>query len=242
MKEGETMDFSERLKYYREKAGYKTGKEFAKALNMSYPSYMAYENKGREPKYSVLIEISEKLNVTIDELLGATKTNLNRCILFLRKLDYFIKFVGVDSQNNEIYSISDFEEAELKYSKNYVDELDKGEQCPFLTANELINLVETILESGNARAYIGGAIYEYLTGLTNAKISSRLLQQLKDTKIISEDTFNKTSEECHDFLNENGYFSTYIMDNLISEIIKKMIKEKYELMQKDIKKKDAPPK
>lgn len=68
------MDFSERLKYYRERAGYKTGKEFAKVLNMSYPSYMAYENKGREPKYETLVKIAKTLNVSTDELFGYSET------------------------------------------------------------------------------------------------------------------------------------------------------------------------
>lgn len=64
------MEFNERLKHYREKAGYKTAKDFAKKLGLPYPTYVAYENTDREPKYEVLIRISRLLNVSIDELLG----------------------------------------------------------------------------------------------------------------------------------------------------------------------------
>lgn len=64
------MEFKDRLKYYRERAGYKTAKDFANKLGLPYPTYVAYENAGREPKYEVLIKISKLLNVTIDELLG----------------------------------------------------------------------------------------------------------------------------------------------------------------------------
>lgn len=64
------MDFKTRLKHYREKAGYKTAKDFAKKLGIPYPTYVAYENTDREPKFNVLIQISQLLNVTTDELLG----------------------------------------------------------------------------------------------------------------------------------------------------------------------------
>ncbi|MFV0616857.1 helix-turn-helix domain-containing protein [Megasphaera sp. WILCCON 0056] len=64
------MLFQERLRKYREAAGYKTAKEFAMALGMPYTSYIAYENRQREPKYDVLMEIADKLGVAIDELLG----------------------------------------------------------------------------------------------------------------------------------------------------------------------------
>lgn len=64
------MEFKDKLKYYRERAGYKTAKDFAHKLGLPYPTYVAYENAGREPKYEVLIRISRLLNVSIDELLG----------------------------------------------------------------------------------------------------------------------------------------------------------------------------
>lgn len=68
------MSFKENLRKYRELAGYPTAKEFANVLtNTSYDAYIGYENKGREPKYSMLVEIAQKLNVTIDELLDNTR-------------------------------------------------------------------------------------------------------------------------------------------------------------------------
>lgn len=79
------MTFAERLKHYRELAGYKTGKEFAKHLNIPYPSYMAYENRGREPKYELLIKMANILNVTTDELLGNKQTELQTALAFCKK-------------------------------------------------------------------------------------------------------------------------------------------------------------
>ncbi len=64
------MSFQENLKYYREKAGYKTAKELADALNLPYNTYAGYESKNREPKYQMLCKIADLLNVSIDELLG----------------------------------------------------------------------------------------------------------------------------------------------------------------------------
>lgn len=64
------MLFQERLRKYRTEAGYKSAKDFADELGIPYPSYMAYENKQREPKYDVLMKMADKLGVTMDELLG----------------------------------------------------------------------------------------------------------------------------------------------------------------------------
>ena len=65
------MSFHENLKYYREKAGYKTAKELADVLKLPYNTYAGYESKGREPKYNTLCKIADLLNVSTDELLGA---------------------------------------------------------------------------------------------------------------------------------------------------------------------------
>ncbi|WP_019000170.1 MULTISPECIES: helix-turn-helix domain-containing protein [Megamonas] len=64
------MSFQKNLKYYRKKAGYKTARDFAEVLNIPYASYVAYENKKREPKYQTLIQIANALNVSIDKLIG----------------------------------------------------------------------------------------------------------------------------------------------------------------------------
>lgn len=68
------MSFSENLKKLREKAGYAQAKDFAKALEIKYTTYIAYE-QGREPKYELLIKMSNILNVTTDELLGRERND-----------------------------------------------------------------------------------------------------------------------------------------------------------------------
>lgn len=71
------MNFQNRLKYYREKAGYTSAKEFAKFLGIGYTTYVGYENKGREPRYELLCKIANVLNVSLDNLVGRTPEDEN---------------------------------------------------------------------------------------------------------------------------------------------------------------------
>ena len=66
-------EFQSNLKKARIKAGYATAKDFAKELNMPYTTYMAYEKKGNEARYDVLIKIAKKLHTSPNELIGFPK-------------------------------------------------------------------------------------------------------------------------------------------------------------------------
>ncbi|MDY6295066.1 MAG: helix-turn-helix transcriptional regulator [Schwartzia succinivorans] len=68
--------FSDNLKRYRFAAGFSTAKDFAKALNLPYNTYLNYETKDSEPKYDLLCKIADILNVTTDELLGRSSKTL----------------------------------------------------------------------------------------------------------------------------------------------------------------------
>ncbi|RGQ07087.1 XRE family transcriptional regulator [Megamonas rupellensis] len=72
------MSFQENLRYYREKAGYKQAKDFAKVLDVPYPTYVGYESQGREPKYNTLCKIADILQVSTDDLLGRTTNILGK--------------------------------------------------------------------------------------------------------------------------------------------------------------------
>lgn len=101
------MQFQENLKYYREKAGYKTAKDFSKALKISYTTYFAYENQGREPKYEILCKIANLLNVSLDDLVGRTPTNedeqLKNVINDILSVSD-IKYLKLDTINSEYVS------------------------------------------------------------------------------------------------------------------------------------------
>lgn len=65
------MCFGQRLKVFREKAGYKTAKDFARTLGIPYSTYVPYENKNREPRFDTLKRICQLLNVSSEDLLMA---------------------------------------------------------------------------------------------------------------------------------------------------------------------------
>lgn len=65
------MCFSQRLKVFRQKAGYKTAKDFARTLGIPYSTYVPYENKNREPRFDTLKRICQLLNVSAEDLLMA---------------------------------------------------------------------------------------------------------------------------------------------------------------------------
>lgn len=63
------MCFGKRLRLFRQKAGYRTAKDFAEKLGLPYTTYVAYENTDREPQYKNLKRICQLLNVSSDDLL-----------------------------------------------------------------------------------------------------------------------------------------------------------------------------
>lgn len=66
--------FQKRLRYYREKAGFKKAKDFAEEIGVLYNTYKGYESQNKEPKYETLVKIADKLGVSTDELLGRVPT------------------------------------------------------------------------------------------------------------------------------------------------------------------------
>lgn len=83
------MSFQEKLRYYREKAGYKSAKEFARLLGVPYTTYVAYENKDREPRYKTLCKIAQLLNVTPNDLLEfAEKDKFTKTLSLLKEIGF----------------------------------------------------------------------------------------------------------------------------------------------------------
>lgn len=63
------MNFAKNLRMYRIAAGYKSAKDFADLLGVPYTTYVAYENRDREPRYNTLCKIAQLLKVTPNDLL-----------------------------------------------------------------------------------------------------------------------------------------------------------------------------
>lgn len=141
------MNFQERLVTYRKIAGYKTGKEFSDALGISYPSYMAFENKGREPKYEMLCKIADTLHVTTDELLGHKQENsFEYCKNLIESFEYELMNVTENSSGN--ICISD----------------EYGEMCKFQSKKEFIDYVlaweRSFALDNNYKIYFNLHMYE----------------------------------------------------------------------------------
>lgn len=141
------VSFKENLRKYRELAGYPTAKEFANVLtNTSYDAYIGYENKGREPKYSILVEIAQKLNVTIDELLDNKQSELDKYINICQRIGF--KFYSDAKRENKgitkneiAFTVSDTERWQNAFH------IDTGEPVFILSKEEFISSVEKVLYS-----------------------------------------------------------------------------------------------
>ena len=92
------MCFGKRLRLFRQKAGYRTAKDFSNALGLPYPTYVAYENTDREPRYKTLKRICQLLNVSSEDLLIADplKSKQER----LREIDTKQKKAGAGPADN----------------------------------------------------------------------------------------------------------------------------------------------
>lgn len=65
------MTFSKKLKEYRKAMGY-TQAEMACVLSITERGYRNYELGTREPNLSFLVALADKLNVSLDDLVGRT--------------------------------------------------------------------------------------------------------------------------------------------------------------------------
>ena len=64
-------DFSRNLKRFRKEQGY-SQVELGKMVNYGYTAIANYESGRNEPSFDTLISLARILNVTTDELIGAT--------------------------------------------------------------------------------------------------------------------------------------------------------------------------
>lgn len=87
--------FSDNLRKYREKTG-KQAKEFAKEIDVLYSTYANYEQGRSEPKIDTLIRIADRLNISIDKLLGYTPNEYEQAKQWLLSF----KDIYIDDEND----------------------------------------------------------------------------------------------------------------------------------------------
>ncbi len=83
----------ERIQQLRKNAGY-SQKEFSELLNIPQSTLSSYETNKNKPTLKALIDLSEKLNVSLDWLCGIEITNLEMIQRFsLDEMAIFLKKV-----------------------------------------------------------------------------------------------------------------------------------------------------
>lgn len=163
------MNFQERLIMHRKAAGYKTGKDFSASLGISYPSYMAFENKGREPKYDTLCKIADALHVTTDELLGHTvRDSFEYCKNLIESFEF--EWMTVEEDADGTICLSDY----------------RGELCHFQSKEEFVNHVlsfeKSFVNDNNYKLYFNLHMYNSMILLSeNQQRHNDTLQYIKDS-------------------------------------------------------------
>ncbi len=230
------MDFQKRLKYYREKRGYSSAKEFAKKIGIPYSSYMAYENKNREPKYDILIKIANTLNVTIDELLNNTQTKISDAYNLFVNNGFSLNFI---TGNNLI--------EELKNQSLYVTAKKEGKMTFKFSSNELSISLDDILNSLDKPIICvidkkNETDFEYGISISNFLVLYEYIKKSDRFKKIMEKILAlKTLEFCNDLYDDDELkkYITNILENpkaksILLEKFKKDIKNKNNLTNEDI--------
>lgn len=178
------MNLDKNLRYYRNKAGYKTAKEFADALDIPYNTYTAYENQKREPKLEMLCKIADLLQISIDDLLGRTSKSedeiLELNIKDILKSNGFLKGVlsGLEKIKIEFISI-DKNDIHFNFCIN-----DKQINDVSLSKQEIINEFNSIDEKSEIDKNLKkkNAIY-----LALSKYIEQLIDELeKDNKSLND--------------------------------------------------------
>lgn len=169
------MSFQENLKYYREKAGYKSAKEFANTLGIPPNTYVGYEVRGREPKFDTLCKIADLLEVSTDDLLGRTSNilgnnedeKLKKTINdLLSKFDY----LKLDNINNDDISFYLYKDKPIVQTS-----IDKY---------KLIQLINDYNDWYQNKKYI--ALYKFIFSIT---IEKELFKIDKKLKTLRESLF-----------------------------------------------------
>lgn len=210
------MQFQENLKYYREKAGYKTAKDFSKALNISYTTYFAYENQGREPKYKVLCQIANLLNVSLDDLVGRMSKSedeiLELNIKDVLKSHGFLKGVlsGLEKIKIELISV-DKNDIHFNFYIN-----DKQINDISLSKQKIINEFNSIDEKSEIDKNLKKKEFIY-SALTN-KYVNQSANELEENN-------NSSNDEKLLFYETQLKLYRYLYQNLYSEIFSKMSQE-----------------
>lgn len=178
------MNLEKNLRYFREKEGYKTAKEFADSLDVPYNTYTAYENQKREPKIEMLIKIADLLNVSLDDLVGRTNNSIKEKKINLLKN----KILNIFKHSNDKYfSISSINSGYITFTIK--DDTDKLTDVEFRT-KEFIALIEMV-ENNHAKK-IKEDIYDIASKII---LQDAIVNTKRDIDKIKNDNLNTNKDK-----------------------------------------------
>lgn len=175
------MSFQENLRYYREKAGYKQAKDFAKVLDIPYPTYVGYESQGREPKYNTLCKIADILQVSTDDLLGRTTNILGNKddYILLNKIKFLLDIAKERNLVNiKISNIND----ENIFFKN----IDSSIDINFFVNKQLLIKTFNNIEKFNNNV-MSSDLITFLSNIEKEQIISKLNEKLIQASLITNE-------------------------------------------------------
>lgn len=208
------MGFQENLRHYREQAKF-TPTEMAKHLKVAYNTYVGYEVRGREPKYTTLCKIADLLQVSTDDLLGRT-TN----ILGKNEDDLLEKII------NESIKIGDCKLLKLsRISSDYVYFTFDDIQDIFKFKKDIMLKVlnDIKLETNKNEKYLQGEFFKFIQDTAFINFGK---QQIKNF----ENLINTVTDEKEKAKLQDGLDKQITLVNMLEE---KYNKDYQNYLQKD---------
>ena len=142
--------FAERLRYYRERAGY-SQKELSDLIGVSVAAYNKYETRGNEPKLEILIKLANALNTDVNTLVGYQQsTNIDKEKLFFSLLHELPATVEIKSTKTGrkyfIVTVKDYPFRHRTTIKQYAIYFEQMDKIYELANNEYAFSFSSILE------------------------------------------------------------------------------------------------
>lgn len=149
------MSLQQNLKIYRDKAGYKSAKEFAALLNIPYYSYMSYENKGSWPNEENLCRIASALGCTPNDLLDfqpSIEDSFQYYADLVESLDLcaFLEVkalpdgqVAIESSSPTLNSTFPSKESFVLYIKNAIEYMTETTKYKVVLNNTIADVLES---------------------------------------------------------------------------------------------------
>lgn len=168
------MTLKDNLKVFREQAGYKQAKEFAKFAGIPYSSYSAYE-RGSWPNEENLVKLATALNVSVDTLIGFKQG----------KEDELQKYIALCNNSGIEARKVDTEDGpcvRLIFHKNTPECFTE-----IIKADKFLEIVRNGIESPDYKKGLS-QVQEFLNAVQESMLLKTIIQFLKDEQYLEKMT------------------------------------------------------